>query len=159
MSKHIQHKFDCLKGHLTTEKQKEAYFNLLSVVHSELSKLEAKVERLSQREVKTSDELPISIVEAVSNVARLTYAPNERVTLKIPSNIQSEKIKEDYLAIAKHVRDNYKGSHTIRGSIRWNNEHKSYSIGFQTTKGRARKTFGLRYKEGVFVDGFDKSAE
>jgi hypothetical protein len=159
MNKHIQHKFDCLMGHLTTDKQKEAYRNLLSVVHSELMKLEAKVERLSGQEIKTDGELPISVVEAVSNVTRLTFAPGERVSLKIPGKTTSEKIRADYLKIAEYVRDNYQGCHTIRGSIKWDDEQKSYSIGFQTVKGRARKTFGLKYKEGVFIGGFDKTED
>jgi len=146
MNKTIQSSFDHLVGHLTTDKQKAAYKNLLSVVHSAINQLEQKVERLSANTLPAPDgKVPVTVCEAVSNVARITVVPNERTTLKIPSNITSEKIRSDYICIAEAARDNYAGQGTIRGAIRWNAEENCYSVGFQTTKGRKRKTFGMKF--------------
>lgn len=148
----LQHKFDCLIGHLTTDAQRKAYKELLGAVHSETAKLENKIERLSKNIVSTGP-IPIQVCESPNSTVRITFVPGERVTVKIPANVKSEKIREDYVKIAEFVRDNYKGIHSIRSSVRWNNEF-GYCMSFQCAKGKSRKCYQIKYKNGEFTGIF-----
>lgn len=148
----LQHKFDCLIGHLTTDAQRKAYKELLGAVHSETTKLENKIERLSKNTI-SDGPIPIEVCESPNSITRITFVPGERVTIKIPASIKSEKIKGDYIKIAEFVRDSYKGVHTIRSHIRWHNEF-GYCMSFQGAKGKSRKCYQIKYKDGQFTGIF-----